>query len=538
MPNWWESEPRDVRSRREGRAFRASAERIAFRRQARGEMARRGLDPNLFPQLGSPEGPLMTRIQADEIQPDTKSKGGGGGILGKIAYTVFDPLNYPGLILGGTGAVGKIGARTAARLPVLDALFSGIGSRAALKNILPAISGGAAESPEMERIIQGMRGTTLDKFGVHTAEEVIIDARQNLSLTQFGRRVIGNSLPGSVTRWLEGRGVRLIDDDMGMLLHEYGRIRAFGHNAAARSNDLIRAAVSKTFRLNNEGRVLDLPGQPYIDDVIETYKDFKLNPQQIGAVKLVNEQLSILRQTEKAAGLKVHDIPTPRGIYTHRQVIRRPVNITDPKSLTQLEETVPVGPVVKEKLGAKQAFEKPRSVSTKAEGIEAGLEYMGFADAQQARIVQGYNRVADKWLEAALRPYGFSVTELLGQQAPDLLKQGVALVQRIRRLQSLEREATIAKRVGSRWAFRMPGKLVENDLVALGKRAKEASGLPLKAGRQATLAGIQEEARGLLRTARAELQPIKARRATIMRELTAGGTREFPKRFRGKFYSE
>src|SRR3990172_8935045 len=93
MPRWWESEPEGAAARREGRAFRASAERIAFRRQARDELRSRGFNTDLFPQLGTPEGPLVTGQQADEIQPEAESKGGGGGILGKIASPVIGAVD-------------------------------------------------------------------------------------------------------------------------------------------------------------------------------------------------------------------------------------------------------------------------------------------------------------------------------------------------------------------------------------------------------------------------------------------------------------
>ena len=621
MPSrWWESEPRDAASRREGRSFRASAERMAFRRQARNELRSRGMNPDLFPQLSTSTGPLITGQQAGAIQPDTESK--GGGILGKISgavtgavddvssavfrgkvrepwdvlrpfkqlldlqykttkrgyeyfveeplissyrggrqaflgesreeaerktreyqanieaepsykvfkelavNTAFDPTFYLGA--GEISAVTRFGARTAAKLPVLDALFTGVGSRAALKGVL---AGGAGESPEMEKIISSTRGTPLDTYGVRTVGEVLDYTRQNLSQTEYGRYIIGNLLPRTITNWLEGRGVRLIDD-VGLELNEYGRVKSFGHNAGSVGHDLRRAAFRKAFQLDGAGRVLDLPGQPYIDDVVANFLDYKLNVEQLGAIRLHRELNGLRRGVEAASGVPIKDLPTPRGVYVHLEPIGRPV-VTE-----GVEETMKVGPPVREKFGSKQSFEKPRSYSTKSEGITHGVEYMDFFDAQRARDVQGYNRIADKWLTAALRPYGFSATELLAREAPDLLKQGTSLAQRVRKLQSLEREATIAKRVGSRWAFRIPTKLVDEDLVGIANRAKEASGLPKKAGRQASLAGIQDEVRGLLKQTRGELQPIKARRTTIMRRISAGGTEEFPKNFRGRFYAK
>lgn len=444
----------------------------------------------------------------------------------------------------GPGAI-KGGVKMLTRAPLMEPLLGKAATQwGRLARPLPAVAGGAGATPDMARIFKNLEGLGEDVFTARDVQDVLTEARRTLSLTQQGRAVAGRILLRSpVGRWVEENPHLFWDSDIGFLWGEKYRLIGIGESYAARSADIMEAVIGRAFQLDKQGRALNVAGNPYLDDLIESYKRYDLTAEQQAVIKVIAEPLDVVKEMENAFGVKRKTLQFPAGHYAHRQVTRRPVNVRDILSLEEREQLVSAGPAVKQRLGAKQAMAKPREVATHAEGVEAGIEYMPFVEAQRARIEQGFHAIADKWVEAAVGPLGRKPGELVSRGVMEPL---VATAKRVGQLKALERALVGAKKGAY---FQRPRGL-SGELEELAIRAQKeiseagAAGASKSASRSRTKLRRQaaerllEEVRGRLGEDAKRLSSLRAQRTREMEHIRAGGTRDFPRLFHGKYFPE
>lgn len=614
MTDWWEYEPSTDYYSRLRQKFEEQARKDAASAMMRKALASRGLMPDIAPSLADtqqsgfqppapekpaekkPSGGLLGRIKDtlgdvtetvfqgavdepwDVLRPlqnaleaemeyvakptirGAFSLGYGGAqtlrgrqSLGEAFRTGWEEYeNLPGgvttpleivaspstWIPAGLVVKGLKGARLGLRLAILEPVF---GRRA-----LAAMAGGAEEPKLLRQMIErfGEVGKS-DVIGLRSVDEVAQELRQSEGMFQVLRRAAGKDR--RIGGLMQRLGIRAFDDDTAILASEAARIKAIGESARNSWETVMRqVAKAAGLRMDDQGRLLDVYGQPFIEDVAQNLAAYPgITTRQADAIKLMAEPLQTLRQLEKAAGIKA---ARPVDVYFHRQAIAKPVETAVGRGEAAL------GPEVGRYYGAKQPFQRPITYPTKAEGIAAGVEYEPFFQAQGARIEQGFNRIADNWLDAALSEIGRTPTQLV----PEALRTSYqASATRTAWLRAISKEVnrfarTPARPVRGKSAFKIPTKPearaffrqagdMPDDLKPIVDDLMNSSKLPRQADRHLAFLDAQEKVKTLLDTAKAERKLSHAQVSRFKKGLTAqeaGGTAEFPRFFRGRYYPE
>lgn len=370
-----------------------------------------------------------------------------------IAETAFSPSTYigPGAVFKGL----KVGAQVIKTAPAVATLFRGEGSARALR---AAIAGGG-KVDSVDDLVSEVNKVNPDVFSLKTVEEVLGDARLKRTFTQKARNKLWDVMPEDRKK-LYYAGMRLFDDDAGWLMQEATRGRQMWDNHSSVATNVIRPGVSKAFKGQVDGALeyvtdpnlirqaiqAGIPGvqelgKLRLNTLARNYKKFTLTQEQIASLDIAGSQLDTVHPFETAAGLKVKELDTPDGRYFHSQVSERPNSITTPdgQSFTEMEKVTPVS----YGFGSKQSFTKLGHFATEEQGELAGLRYMPFVEAQQARIQQGGKMIMDKWLNEALSVYSKTPTELLPQ---NLVKRNLELIDQRRKVARIRAELTQAIR--------------------------------------------------------------------------------------------
>lgn len=493
----------------------------------------------------------------------------------ELLTTVFSPSMWIGTPVAGKGLQA---AQRGLRVALLEPLYG----REAIK---AAMAGGAAPSKSMQAFLDAYKALPeIDVLGMPDPAEAVRLARMNPSWTQAVRKRIGSGDRGA--QLFERLGIRAFDDDWAILAAENLRGKDVGARTAQAWVTVMRqTAKSANLKLDEAGRLLDVPGQPLIRDVAQYLSLHPaITPDQANAIRLIAEPLQILRTLEKAGGIKTAD--RPAEIYFHAQAVSKPVQmqqlkITEgihkgetvglvdeadqahllvrsasgrefavPKSqVTEVMGQAKLGPEVARYYGATQSFQRPVTYATQEAGIAAGVEYMPFFEAQRVRIEQGFNRISDNWLDAALEGMGKTSTELVPLSLRNNYQDAA---NRYAWLRALNREISRQIDRPALRTFKAPvaqdarsffrgAKRAPDEVQALIDRLGDASNLPKMHERHLAYLDIQNELKPLLEQAKGVRQLTYARVSRYRKGITkqpVGGTTEFPREFHGRYYPE
>lgn len=498
------------------------------------------------------------------------------GILREPLEIVASPTTW----IPATWAIkGLKGAQLGFRLTLMEPLFG--------KTALKAMAGGAAEPKAMQQLIEQTRHLTGEDWALQGVQETLEQGRSKMSLTQQFR-----AHPGPLRGVLERFGIKLFDSDVSILAARWGEMNDFATSTSNASRAMMERTAQKGLRLSadGQGQLLDLPGQPYLRDVAA---GFVTNPEkypgltkaQRGAIRLIAGPVEDVHAWEKAMGVRVAE--RPADVYFHLQAIEKPVvggtvhvsqGIHAGKVLriaSEVDETtlllhtpeggeirmlkdwvepalegVGLGPEVARYYGAKQAFRRPATYASQAEGAAAGVKYAPFFEAQRARIEQGYREVADAWLDAAISEVGMTATQLVPEAIRVARATAVGQYAWLRAVdRELQRNLRHAVRAGyktptlfeARAAARGVAGPMPPEVAALSGKLKQASFLPKQADRVEAYRAVAEEIKTAKAAAKAESATAKFRAAQFRAGLTAqavGGPTEYPRFFKGRYYPE
>lgn len=406
-----------------------------------------------------------------------------------------------------------------------------------------SISGGAPETPTMEELIRRSASLPADVWRAQSPMDIEQEMKLNGTLTKDVRNNAAKYLlPSNITKWIEARGLRLTDNAMSANIDEWKRLKFIGGNTArVVARDQIRAILNKGFKIDWEaGRVLDVEGKPYIEDLADHADLFNLTDFQKEILDLAEQPLKEIREIRKAYGIKV----IPEKNRFHLQTAKKPVEATSRRTGETVQELEGIPVVTKSGLRAKQAFKYPRQYATRAEGEAAGNEYLPFLEAQQARIEQEFNTIADEWLMTALEGY-FSKTPMdeLKRLKPELIAAHELSGTNLANIRTLKQSITSWKKTGySKYGWSDPfsekaaGKLDEavrpfyDEMVAASRIAK-------KADREAAIEDILHRVRMEEGKVGAQRTHLSGQRREELERLR-GGTPEYPVSIRGRLFKE
>ena len=486
-----------------------------------------------------------------EDVPDWLKEVGGGAYAPTSLLTIVTPATVAKLFTTGTA-----GRAMAARIPMLDGMFSAAGSSRALRNVLGldrvgeaarfSISGGAPETANMVKILERSAELPADIYAAKSVEEVLDTAKLHTSLTQDIRADLAKYiLPTNVTRWLDQHGIRLTDGPVSVLINQRNRgVAMLDNYASARADEQMRIILGKFFDIDEAtDTVRNVRGTPKIRDLITQYKKFGLTQQQEEAIRLAMQPVEEMREVRRAYGVKVHEKDFPDGMYAHKQAIKKPIQKSDPKTgLPVLEqEGLPV--VVKKGFRSKQSYTYPETFATQAEGEAAGIEYMNFFEAQRAYLEQNNRQIMDEWLVTALEPYGKTPVQVLEATEPGLVAMRKTAGDRVAAIRNLRQSLTSYKKTdyaarGYVKPFsqrRLAG--LDEDVRSLHDQILAATQQGKKAARKETLTELLNQARTEETQASQRFARISGQRRLKIEQLR-GGTTERPRAIRGRLFEE
>ena len=304
----------------------------------------------------------------------------------KFAFkTAYDPLTY----LGPSEAVKGIQLATKFQLykPILG------------KMAYKSIAGGAPETKAMQDFLTNIHSFD-PAFRIHGAQEALENAREISSWTQLGRKGIRN-IPG-VGDWLDTKFPAFFDTDASILADEVSRLKGLGDNYANTAADHIRRTLSMSdFQFSKDGRVLNVPGTPFLEDFFKDYKKYKLTKSQTQSIKDTVEPLEMTRSLLKSFGVDIKDTPTPLGTYVRRSVRETVDGVEDIGHLTPGQVKAKSNQT---RFGFTPSMAKARKVASKEDGVALGIKYNDFITAQQEYIQQSFTSMAEAWWKVAAKP--------------------------------------------------------------------------------------------------------------------------------------
>lgn len=516
------------------------------------------------------EGKLVPNTRGDEAEPvfDNmvrwfQENRGGPGKTQRDALVEEIKKDYQGIATPFEIIIFDKNIMEDASKKVVDALSQGPGTPHESQNLDTAIG----------KLAYKVATAPTDFFGVKTREEVIADGLFHKSGTQAVRGAIADALSTSdngvkIRELLRRNGLKLQDTWVAPLINFHQRKSALGSNYGAVVSDtqrtvLKRATTAGTLGtkeinhmgaratvvtdpnlLTQAGRIAaDKPdlglmadGQLHLGDLVENFKLFELTKDQQSVLDSLHAPVQAHRDLEKLFDVG-RETDTTNGYYAHRQLIKTTV----PTGAGELVEST-TGPIVAQRLGAKQSFSRPRTVKTLSQGFMAGNKYLPFEESQSARVAQGYRVMADEWLNRALEGVGKTAVELV----PKEIEEGLKSLGRARgQLHWLKREIGRAANTGARNAWITPkwkDSAVTPEIGNLVNDAIIVANLPKKSLRITEWKKLQESLDRLSKDTNNKYFPLKEKRATTMRQIreskTPGARGATPIEFHGKYYEQ
>lgn len=437
-----------------------------------------------------------------------------------------------------------------------------------VKAMTKRMAGGAPEPEELVELIKRVATAPVDLFGVKSVEEVLATADAKKNTMVKARQLGAEHLPPSVTEWFRSHGMRFRDTEITAFVNEHKRAVALGPNYAAHTGDEIRGLLNKansdgtlvTREVPNKGTVItdpdliqqahalrvdhedlhlvDAMGHLYLDDLVNHSELFNLTDAQRNTVNYLITPMENHRAFERLFGIEANEE------FAHRQILKTPVEGYIP------EETMDIstGPVVAGRFGAKQPFQRPRSSASHAAGVDNGNTYLPYIESQAARVAQGYNSMADAWINKALSSMN---VELQGKKAKDLIPAEMVddfnlTKKEWGQVRDLKKNIITAERVGRNRGglnvFQTPSWAPEaapdiQNVIAIASMATQTKGLAARSKEFA-------RARELLDLAETNAQKrwndIKAQKKSLIDEVSLAKDSEarakYPIEFHGRYY--
>lgn len=352
------------------------------------------------------------------------------------------------------------------------------------------------QTPGMQTLLDGVNSQTDSIMMAQSPEELIMDALASMSLSQNARQALFNHLPEDLSKAIAKHGYRLMDGDLGPILTRYARMKAIGHNFGSASVDFMeQAAKAGDVQLDKLGRVVsiggvDIPGTPYVEDLIRNYRKFNLTPAQEAAIRSMIEPIHHALDVARAFGVRgIPDKELPDGLW---------VGIKG-------DEEQPLAVRFK----SRQPVTRQEILTNKAEAIALKQATTPFYQAQHSFINQLMNASADRWLDEAIKPYGKTLNDLLPQ---DVLREATTAKTYLEKIDSFD--TLLAKSIDSRKVrFTAPQwKGFPPALEPFVKRAEAAT-------RTSPSKGYMNERRRVLREIRDQLKGVKQPLATRKQQL-------------------
>jgi len=436
------------------------------------------------------------------------------------------------------------------------------------------VGGAASESERMAELIENMRNAPDDLFGVRTREEAIQFERYRASQTQRARRKIAQTLSNgtvgtNIVNFFKQRGIALEDSDIVHLINFYMEKEALGANYGAKAGDElrhIREAANKSHVLTTEEikHKVNVPGKPWnpldsgstaikvtdprlvaqaeqlaaanpdwrlmedgilhFSDLRQYANEFDLTPDQRAFLENYENVMRPHYTMESYFGFEPQD--NPHGYPVSRVLM----STLQPIEEAGLLREAPGGPVVARRVGSRQSLEVPDALPSMSAGYAEGNKYLPSEEELAARIARGYKRMADDWLKRSVEEYGKKAEDFL---PADLTKQVQAAKREVQRINRLNRDigrAIFRKATWfpPKWSSDIPAV---NDLVADITLANQNKN---NTARRAELKLLRERAQLLLKDAKDIHEPLKEKRALLVKQVQAGGE----SKARGQYQTE
>lgn len=434
---------------------------------------------------------------------------------------------------------------------------------------IPPAAGAAGIGPKMKALLDSVALAPRDFASVQNIDEALSYADYTRSTTTKLRSTMADYFDGSpeiiakVGKILAEHNVRLKDTDITALINFHQMRADLGPNYGAMVDDELRAirdnatksGVLATADIRHEGSTAsvvtdpDLVGQAryvaaeypeiglladnrlHLGDLIENRRLFELSPEQNAIIDSILAPMAAHREYESYMGIPTLHTAT-HGDVVHRQLVK----ISTPDATGELVEGLS-GPVLAQRLNARQSFNRPRVVPSISAGYAMGNKYLPFNESQAARVAQGYRVVADTWLDAALEGVGKTVGDLLPKPLVDEFE---TLREAKHQLVTLRQEVTRAHQADSKNAWIPPKfKAVGTDIENIIADANIAS-TKNKAERQAMFKDLQARVDRLTVETDTRLDPVKGRLKAMRDQIKLnkgsplrGST---PVEFQGRYY--
>lgn len=425
-------------------------------------------------------------------------------------------------------------------------------------------------------LLKNVARLPFDMFGVKSLEEVEADAQARKTATEVGRAMLANALGdsglgGKIADLINKLGIRLTDTNTTHLLNYYNDKRNLGSSYGAAADGTIRHIIDRANQdgvlsikeiqhegVPGQGKVVSqvvtdpdlvadakrvasiLPdshimddGQLHLSDLMQYANEFRLGtPERYKALEAMSMPLQVQREMEKAFGIESPE--NPNGFPVHREHIQSHV-MTEQGRLVESN----TGPVVAQRFGSKQGFQRGDDVASMSEGFLAGNKYLPYSEAQSSRIAQGWHAMADEYLNRALDGVGKTATDLL----PTLLVDDLNLAKQITSQYAyLNKVLTRASKDGIGTNSWLPSNVTAafpgiNNMVQDAKIASQEGDLT---ARKAAYATLQAQAEAQMNQASGFLQDFSDKRAKTIKSIQSGTNPAvrgaYPTEFNGKYY--
>lgn len=211
---------------------------------------------------------------------------------------------------------------------------------------------------------------------------------------------------------------------------------------ANRLSTQVDEAVRRVFNIGKDGRVEDVVGRPFIQDIAARLPEFRqyLTPEQVAAMEEVRANLAPFKAVLDRAGIA----PSARsdvmdgGFYM-------------PRGRADLEGADAAVKVGSGRGGGKAGFEKHATFDSMAQGADAGYEYAPLAEAVNSYAKDAGQRAVDTHVADYFKQARDEAGKLIGETPADRMDQvikGQWEDVNNRLLSVRERLATAEKRAG------------------------------------------------------------------------------------------
>lgn len=411
---------------------------------------------------------------------------------------------------------------------------------------LPKIGGGAAGSTEAMQTIIDRYNSADPKIQqlVNATSDIEVKANQQAhqGWTVGARDAMGNFMESStygtnLSNYLKSQGLRLHDTDATAYINEAGRLKGLGDGYSAAQADNAETILKKanddnslpTSYIKENGTVVndeDLTNQARLAGIMEgdsakyLNKDgslslhtvvnnpsvFKLNPAQQATVSALTAPMSLQHGLERVFGVE------DNGPLAHVEPLSEKGNVSNG-------------------VNAQQNYQRPQGDLAGAQG------YLPYADAQAARVQQGYHKISDSWLNATLDGMGKTASQLVPSELVDainsssnLRKQGHLLTTRIQ-------DALTKYGTSKESAVKLPEDFLNSP--HLDPQIKDIAWAVTQPGMRAPqIKPLLDRLNSIM----APIEDLGTKQSAIMDEIRSGRGSQFradyPVEFQGKYYPQ